>query len=280
MHERVSVNPMAMFSVPFADEYAILEDLGVERAGLASLKLNNFGWDASLALVKKSEVETSYLVHGIYTDVDDVAGWATETDLLLRAVDTAADLGAPFVYLSSGPAGRLRFEEARDAFGERMAPVIDRASACGVGLALENGLSIRTEVGFIFTVKDALAVAAQLGIGVCCDLYCCWVESDLRATLAAGAHAIHLVQVSDRDLHSIRQPTRKVPGDGDLPLERLIADVLDAGYTGLFDLELLGPHIEAEGAPSAIARSVTWLSGALEHYGATKVPVAPRQEGK
>ena len=57
-----------------------------------------------------------------------------------------------------------------------------------------------------------------------------------------------LVQVSDYVLGDRTAPCRAVPGDGAIPLERILGDVLDAGYGGVFDLELVGPRIDAEGA--------------------------------
>ena len=42
-------------------------------------------------------------------------------------------------------------------------------------------------------------------------------------------------------------PNRCAVGDGDIPVERLMGMVLDAGYEGAFDLEILGPRIEEEG---------------------------------
>ena len=52
-------------------------------------------------------------------------------------------------------------------------------------------------------------------------------------------------------------------GDGDIPLRRIIGQVLDAGYEGVFDLELVGPAIESEGYRSALARSCAQLSDLL-----------------
>jgi sugar phosphate isomerase/epimerase len=59
-----------------------------------------------------------------------------------------------------------------------------------------------------------------------------------------------------------------VPGDGVIPLERLLGEVLAAGYTGLFDLELVGPRIAAEGPTQASARAAENLSEMLNRLGA------------
>ena len=63
-------------------------------------------------------------------------------------------------------------------------------------------------------------------------------------------------------------PNRAVLGDGDIPLERLLATVLDAGYEGAFDIEIIGPRIEQEGYPAAIRRSVERASVLLDGLGA------------
>ncbi len=268
MHDRVSVNPMALRALPVDEEAAALAAIGARRIGVASQKLEAGGWGRGLRALQDAGLEIAYLVHGVFTPVDDDAGWAAESDQLRRAIDAAAAVGAPFVYLCTGPPGPLRWEDAVAALGNRLAPAIDRARAAGIDLALENALSVRTDTSFLFTLRDTVAVARQLGIGVCADLYCCWVEPDLAAILRDGIDVIRLVQVSDRELRSLAQPDRRVPGDGDLPLERLLADVLAAGYDGLFDLELLGPRIDAEGGAAAVARGAAWLGQALDRLGA------------
>jgi sugar phosphate isomerase/epimerase len=63
-------------------------------------------------------------------------------------------------------------------------------------------------------------------------------------------------------------PCRLVPGDGAIPLERLLAQLLDAGYPGPFDLELLGPEIDREGPDAALRRGADWLRAALARLGA------------
>jgi sugar phosphate isomerase/epimerase len=79
--------------------------------------------------------------------------------------------------------------------------------------------------------------------------------------------AVALVQICDYVLGTFDTPNRAVPGDGDIPLTRLMSMVLEAGYDGPFDLEILGPRIETEGYASAIRRSVDRASAILEELG-------------
>jgi sugar phosphate isomerase/epimerase len=74
--------------------------------------------------------------------------------------------------------------------------------------------------------------------------------------LLAAERVAH-VQVSDFVIGSLSTPDRCVPGDGDIPLARLIGVLESAGYRGAYEIEMVGPRIEAEGYESALRRAVT-----------------------
>ena len=100
------------------------------------------------------------------------------------------------------------------------------------------------------------------------ELNACWAERSLADTIAAGVDRLRLVQVSDFAVGTLSTPNRLVPGDGDIPLERILGQVLAAGYEGAFDLELIGPRIEEEGYRSACRRSIDQLGDMLDALGA------------
>jgi sugar phosphate isomerase/epimerase len=78
---------------------------------------------------------------------------------------------------------------------------------------------------------------------------------------------ITVVQVSDYLVGETTRMNRRVLGDGSIPLEWLLGQLLDAGYKGMFEIETLGPAIEAEGYASAIRRSLDWLNQRLISWG-------------
>jgi sugar phosphate isomerase/epimerase len=77
-----------------------------------------------------------------------------------------------------------------------------------------------------------------------------------------------LVQVSDYTLGTMDMPNRCAIGDGDVPVEALLALLLDAGYAGPIELEFLGPRIEEEGYRGPIRRSLERLGDMLGRLGA------------
>ena len=118
------------------------------------------------------------------------------------------------------------------------------------------------------TLADAIDLARRLGVGVCMEINACWAERDLATTIRRGIDTLRLVQVSDYRVGTLSTPNRLVPGDGDIPLARIIGDVIAAGYEGCFDLELIGPAVDAEGYESGVLRSVTALAQLLDACGA------------
>lgn len=261
----VSVNGMAASALPLAEELATYREIGARRIGLGVAKLTRHGLAAAVEEIAASGLSVAYLFMPLLSAPGDQAGWAEEARTLATALDTAAALGADTLYFTSGPSGRLSWEEAAEALADRLAPAVAHAARLGVTLAVENTMPLRAELSFTHSLRDAAALARRLDIGLCVDLYCCWQERGLIDTLAAELDRVRLVQVSDYRLGTLSVPDRRVPGDGDIPLDRLLRQLVGLGYRGLLDLELVGPAIEAEGAPRALARGLRWIASQLGH---------------
>lgn len=253
------VSGMAAMAWDLPDEIAMYRRTGVDLIGLQAAKTARFGVDAVGELLQQNDVTLGYLVHGFSAPPDDDAAWASQVDALTHGIENAHTLGAELVYLTSGPSGQLSWDDAADRFVRRVRPAVERAGELGVRLGVENTLPIKADISFTHTARDAIALADELGIGICLDLYCCWQERGLSQLIRDRVGSIALLQVSDFVVGTSSFPNRWVPGDADLPMARLLGEVLDAGYQGIVDVELLGPAIEAEGAESAITRSVAWM---------------------
>jgi sugar phosphate isomerase/epimerase len=110
-------------------------------------------------------------------------------------------------------------------------------------------------------------VARHLDIGVVVEVTNCWAERDLDETIRAGVDTFRVVQLSDYAVGTLTATERAVPGDGDIPLAHLVAVICGAGYTGPFELEMLGPRIEEEGYRASIARAISVLNDMLPAAG-------------
>jgi sugar phosphate isomerase/epimerase len=155
-----------------------------------------------------------------------------------------------------------------DAWG----PTTQLAHSLGVPLLVEHAHSLRADISFVHTLRDALDLARMARVGVLCELAACWAERGFAETFADGHELIRLVQVSDFVIGTKQTPDRAVPGDGDVPLRRLLQQIQATGYKQPFELELIGPRIEQEGYENAIRRALTELASMLEKVDADREP--------
>lgn len=253
------VSGMAALAWEVPDEIAMYARTGTDLVGLPTAKAAAFGVSRLAELLDRHGLGLGYLVQPFAAHPEDQQGWTRQLAALAAAVRDAHRLGAGVVYLTSGPSGHLDWERAADLFAARISPVVQLARSLRVGLAVENTMSLRSDISFTHTARDAFALAERAKMGVCLDLYCCWQERGLAELVAAQREQIAIVQVSDFVLGTSSFPSRWVPGDADLPMQQLLAEVLRAGYDGIVDAELIGPAIEDEGAESALTRSVAWM---------------------
>jgi len=273
LHPRLSVSGISTFGWTLAEDIAFWRSAGVTLVGVATHKLagpglDGAGLDGAAAELAAAGISVSNVVGSMGFHVDQPERWDAERAALMAAVDAADRLGATCVCTLPGPSGRLRSDDAVAAFAEAVAPVAAYADGLGVALAVEHANTLRRDLGFVHALADAVDVAQVTGTGICVELNNAWVEMHLPDTFRRGVGLFALVQVSDFVVGTVDTPNRAVPGDGDMPLEWLLAELLDAGYQGAFDLEIIGPRIEAEGYGPAVRRGAAWVSETLYRLGA------------
>jgi sugar phosphate isomerase/epimerase len=269
VHPRVGLHQVAFLgenTTAFLDH---CHRIGVQHTTLVTPLLMRPGGveEAQQALAAGgTQVEAVNHQFAIYPDLDNDDGEATEK--LLQAIDVAAALGASSVYLQTGGRGRLTWEQAAERFAALIAPCKAAAAAHGVSVLVENASSFNADIHISHTLADTITLAELAGIGLCIEWHACWMEAGLKALLRKAIPMTGLMQVSDYVLGDRAAPCRAVPGDGVIPLDRILGDALEAGYEGVFDIELVGPRIAAEGARAATHRAAQRVSEILARLGA------------
>jgi sugar phosphate isomerase/epimerase len=269
MHPRVCLHQVGFLSESTADFVAFCREIGVRHMTLANPGMLGPGVldEARTALADGGTAATNLTqVFARYPDIARDAGGAAEA--LNEAIEAAAALGAPHLYVVSGPRGALDWEAAAERFAEIIAPCRDLAAARGVALSVETANLLNADIHMAHTLADTIELARVAGIGVTIDLGACWFEGGLAEKFARAMPTTQLVQVSDYVPGDRSTPCRAVIGDGMVPVERLIGQLLELGYAGVFDLELTGPRIDAEGHRPAFRRAAENLSEILTKLGA------------
>jgi len=260
----LSVNGLSFGASRLDEDIAACRELGVQQYVVPVAKLESAGWDAGVAALAASDLVTASLLHPGWFTLDDPGRWPDEQAILNRSIDAADALGATAVYGTTGKKGALTWEAAADRFALAVAPVAARARAAGIDLTLETTNPLFADLSFLHCLPDALDVVEASGLAVCVDLFVCWTDRGLRRAIERSAPRCPLVQVSDYVLGGRSMPTRAVPGDGDIPLAELLGWVLGSGFAGVFDLELMGPRIDGEGAMGALRRAGEWMGALLD----------------
>lgn len=269
MHPRVGLHQVAFLAESTTTFVEHCRRIGVQHPTLVTPVLMRAGGveEALQALSKPGvRVETVNHQFAIHPDLEGDSGEAARK--MSEAIDVAVALGATAIYLQTGGRGSLSWEDAAQRFATLIAPLVTSAADRGVRLLVENASPFTADIHMVHTLADAIALAELSGIGLCIEWHACWMEGGLKALLQRAIPITGLVQVSDYVLGDKSAPCRAVPGDGVIPLERIVADVLEAGYEGIFDIELVGPRIAAEGARAATERAAQRVSEILTRLGA------------
>lgn len=214
-----------------------------------------------------------YLVHAVchvfgagQLPTDERAVDAART-ALSQVIEAAAAVDARCVYLLTGGRSGRTWEQAAEAFSAAIAPCVRQAEQAGVSLAIENASSLYADIHIAHSLRDTITLAELAGVDICIDLFHCWAEADLGGLLRVALPRTRLIQLSDYVLGDRGLPARAVPGDGVIPIESFVAQALAAGYRFGFDLELLGPRIDAEGRLAAARRGCEVVRDMLDRLG-------------
>jgi sugar phosphate isomerase/epimerase len=264
IHPRVSVNPISSMNWTLEQDVAFYRSVGVHTIGIPHFKFSNREAEG-VAKIREAGFRCATLSTGGGSLID-----SGEQSLanLRGAIEVAAALNCPSLYTVSGATPpRMTTDDAYARLVETLQPANAYAKSKGVRLGIEHTAVVTRAHGFVHTLADAVDLSRDADIGICVELQNCWYERNLQRLFRENVERFVVVQVSDFAVGEELRYNRRVPGDGSMPLEWMLGALLEAGYGGYFDLEILGPAVEAEGYESAIRRSVDWMTERLNAWG-------------
>lgn len=266
IHPRLSVNAMCSFSWTWEQDFALWKSMGLRHAGLLISKL---GADAQarLAELSASGISISTLITGGF-DLSNRDSWEATRAAHRHAVDLVAAEKGNSIYFTSGRTVRLDWDEDFALLAQAVAPSVAYGREKGVRVALEP--SQRTSVSFVTSLSDAVDVANETGLAIVADFANCWSERGLAASFKRAAPHLALLQIDDIIIGSTKRPAlggRAHVGAGELPLRRMVQDVLDVGYSGVFDLEVVPADFTAATDEAELRAGIEAASALLYDLG-------------
>ncbi|WP_027504839.1 sugar phosphate isomerase/epimerase family protein [Rhodococcus sp. UNC23MFCrub1.1] len=238
---------------------------GAARAGLGAIgpwrdRVQEAGVTKSAKMISDAGLRVSTLCRGGFLTAIDDDG----LDDNRRALDEAAELGAPELVMVMGGIPDRDLIGARARVSERLAALVPYALELGVRIALEplHPMFV-ADRAVISTLGQALAMAQPHpveAVGVVVDTFHVWWDPDLEAQIkTAGERGrISSYQVCDWLVPMEADPllSRGMMGDGVIDFATIGRWVEEAGYRGDVEVEIFNAAIWAADGDQVIGMMV------------------------
>ena len=258
---RFSLNQWTTRHWPMPDLASGCASAGVTGVGLWREPVAEYGLSRTTKLMRDHGLTVTSLCRG---------GFFQERNALeenRRAIEEAAELGAPVLCLVSGglPEGSRDLDGARARVADTLADLAPYAGEHNVQLALEPlhpmYASDRCVVSTLAQALDMAAPFPSAQVGVMIDTYHLWWDPDAWDGIArAGALGrLALFQVADwvTPLPEGVLTGRGMLGDGCVELRRFREAVDATGYTGPIEVEIFNDALWSMPGPEALALTLS-----------------------
>jgi sugar phosphate isomerase/epimerase len=242
---RFSFNQATAKYWPLVDAVKGCAAAGVSSIGLWREPVAEYGLSRSAALVRDAGLSVSSLCRGGFFGDDD---WL---DNNRRALDEAAELGAPALVLVCGGLSGRTLPEARARVEAGLAALAPHAQDVGVTLAVEPMHPMFcADRGVVASLAGALAVCAPYPpavVGIALDTYHVWWDERVFELIAEAGDRIACFQLADWvvPLPADVLVGRGLPGSGHVDFDPLIDAVLATGYDRPIEVEVFNAELWA-----------------------------------
>lgn len=240
-----------------AEELACLRQQGLSGLSLWRPKVSDEGVAATRAALLREGVRCSSLQWAGGFTGGDGRTFAESLDDAFEALDAAVRLRAEVLVVHSGCRGGHTRTHALRLLGDALAALAPQAAAGGVKLALRPmhpaaacGCSFLTDLAQTLEIVDGLASPA---VGLALDLWQFGTLAEVEPLLPRLAATAAVVQVADRCAAPTQTTDRLPPGHGGLPLESIVAGLVEHGYRGVFEFDPVGEAVETLGYATTLA---------------------------
>ncbi len=249
MTAKFSVNELTTFRWTFEEDVERYTAAGIFAMGVWRQKISDFGEERGAELLARRGIQVSNLLWaGGFTGSDGRSYNESVCDAM-EALRLAALLKCRCLVVYSGPKAGHTHSHARRLLTDALTKLAPLAEEFGVDLAIEpmhhccaNEWTFLTD---LYETLDFLAGFECTHFKLALDTY--YIGRDERFLQQIGKVAEHVSVVHLADAHGppSSEPDRCPLGTGTVPLKQIVGDLLAAGYDGYFDVELIGPEIEA-----------------------------------
>jgi sugar phosphate isomerase/epimerase len=243
----LSMNELTTFRWSLEEDVEHYQHAGYRSIGVWRQKLADGDEERSIELLAASGLRVSNLQWAGGFTGSDGRTLRESMDDAADAIRLAAALDAGCLVAYAGGRNNHTYRHAGRLLRTALDELLPLAEAAGVPLALEP-MHPRCAADWTF-LTDLNSVVSLIDEYQCehlklaYDTYHFPLGATHRCTLSRLASHIAIVHLGDRrDPPSLDQE-RCPLGKGRIPLADIVATLLESGYTGAFDVKLMGPEI-------------------------------------
>jgi sugar phosphate isomerase/epimerase len=245
---RVSMNELTTYRWSFEEDVHHYQAAGFEGIGIWREKLADFGEEKGADLLAEAGLAVSTISWAGGFTGSDGRSHADAIEDGLDAVRLAAQLRAECLLVHSGARGGHTKNHVRRLFRGALEKMLNIAEPLGITLAIEPmHRSCASDWTFLEGLDEALTLLDSFKsprLKLAFDCYHLGHDDAILGRLAGLAKHLAIVQLGDARHAPRGEQNRCRLGDGVLDLAGIVGTLLDAGYDGFFDVELIGEEIE------------------------------------
>ena len=259
---RLSISQITTNNLGFEEALKAYSSKGIGQIGIWGDKIENTPPARVKALLEEYGVKPANLCFaGLFTSssADERKG-AIES--AKKTVELCKEIDAGFVLIVSGPTIPGELEASRDYAKQALDELVPFAEDVGANLALESIHPIDISRWTVWvTLEQVFGIVESFSspnLGLMLDLYNSWWEPGLETMIPRIVDKVFDVHMADWASDTLTVDCRLLPGQGVMPLPRLIKTIEDAGYKGLYDVEIFNPAIWESDQGMILDEIVSW----------------------
>lgn len=246
---RLSVNEMTTYRWSFEEDVVNYHRLGIRAMGVWRQKLSDYGERNGVRLLNEHQMVVSNLMWAGGFTGSDGHTYAESLRDAGEAIRLAHTLQATCLVIYSGGRNGHTQNHARRLFASALRDLLPLASEFDITLAVEpmHG-GCAADWTFLHSAEDVIELCDAVGspyVKLVFDTYHLGHDDRQLDRLSQLASRIAVVHLGDGHAPPNGEQSRTWLGHGRIPLRECISALEESGFTGHYDVELMGEEIEA-----------------------------------
>jgi sugar phosphate isomerase/epimerase len=237
-----SLNAMTTIRSNFIQDVFACKEAGISSIGLCRNKLENFGVEKGIELIKDEQLEVSSLSWaGGFTGTHGMT-FVEAVEDGLEAINLAHALGSKTLIVVGGALGTHIESHATKTVVNGLNWLAEFAAEKNVTLALlpmyESFQKKWTFINSVNQCIDIIDTCNHSNVKMAFNTYHMGCEKNILSIIGSIIDYIQIVQIADCKTVPTLENDRCLPGEGILPVSRMMKELIENGYQDYFEFDI------------------------------------------